>query len=332
MNPRTDWTETPAPGEPELLERLAKELGELQLAKGGKERTLHAKSHGGVRATLTVRDDLPAHAKQGLFAKGGTYQAYLRFSNGSAQREDDRKPDLRGLALKVLNVPGKKVLFEHPTQDFLFVDAAKLPFASPEEFVTFIKAAQKPATLPFVLLGKLGFRTFGLLAALAKTVKGGPPSLLDLAYHTVGAVAFGPYAARLHLVPVHPKTTEPKGTGPKYLADEVARRVKAGGIAFELTAQFHEGPGESIEDATTTWASAPVTLGRLELVTQDLASESGKKLQTYLEEASFDPWHALVEHRPLGISMRARKPSYFVSVTNRKAAKEPDGSEWASFG
>ena len=183
-----------------------------------------------------------------------------------------------------------------------------------------------------MLVAKLGFRAFGLLGALAKTVKGGPPSLLDLQYHTVGAVTFGPYAARLHLVPVHAKTTEPKGTAPRYLADEVARRVKAGGIAFDLTAQFHEGAGESIEDATTTWASAPVTLGRLELVAQDLGSAEGQKLQSFITEASFDPWHALEAHRPLGVSMRARKPAYLVSTTSRKAGKEPDGSEWASFG
>lgn len=39
---------------------------------------------------------------------------------------------------------------------------------------------------------------------------------------------------------------------------------------------------------------------------------------------SFDPWHALVEHRPLGSIMRARNAAYRVSTAARKATSELD--------
>jgi hypothetical protein len=52
-----------------------------------------------------------------------------------------------------------------------------------------------------------------------------------------------------------------------------------------------------------------------------------QKLSDYVETLSFDPWHALVEHRPLGDMMRARNVAYRVSTQARKAAAEPDGSE-----
>ncbi len=40
---------------------------------------------------------------------------------------------------------------------------------------------------------------------------------------------------------------------------------------------------------------------------------------TNIEAAAFDPWNALIEHRPLGEVMRARKVVYFQSQLGRKA-------------
>jgi hypothetical protein len=42
------------------------------------------------------------------------------------------------------------------------------------------------------------------------------------------------------------------------------------------------------------------------------------------QNLSFDPWHALVEHTPLGGVMRARKEAYFASTQERGAAPEPN--------
>jgi hypothetical protein len=44
------------------------------------------------------------------------------------------------------------------------------------------------------------------------------------------------------------------------------------------------------------------------------------QLASALEAAVFDPWHALVEHRPLGEVQRARKVVYFASQRQRGAA------------
>jgi hypothetical protein len=60
---------------------------------------------------------------------------------------------------------------------------------------------------------------------------------------------------------------------------------------------------------------------------QDVASERGRSIASFVEKLSFDPWHALVEHRPLGAMMRARNHAYRLSTAERGAAPEPDGSE-----
>ena len=107
--PRTDWKEQILPDEAERFERLAVELRDTpKRAPGEKLRALHAKGVAGVRAELIVRDDVPALARVGIFAQPGTYRAYVRFSNGAAVPQPDSKPDVRGLAVKVLGVPGTK--------------------------------------------------------------------------------------------------------------------------------------------------------------------------------------------------------------------------------
>ena len=102
-------------------------------------------------------------------------------------------------------------------------------------------------------------------------------------------------------------------------------------LEYELRAQFFSGPETPIEDTRVAWPVPHVPVARLRLEPQDAGSTGGRRLQQYVESMSFDPWHALVEHRPLGAVMRARKHAYYASTQARKAAAEPDGSEWASF-
>ena len=59
----------------------------------------------------------------------------------------------------------------------------------------------------------------------------------------------------------------------------------------------------------------------------DVADELGRRCEAFVESLSFDPWHAPVEFRPLGNLMRARNHAYRLSVIERAAAPEPDGSE-----
>lgn len=84
-------------------------------------RDAHAKHHGCVNATVSVLDDLPAAYAVGVFAKPDVYRAIIRFSNGMGSVADDREGDARGFAMKLLGVPGDKVLDDErdaKTQDF----------------------------------------------------------------------------------------------------------------------------------------------------------------------------------------------------------------------
>ena len=84
----------------------------------------HPKAHGCVRGILAVAPELSDQLQVGLFKNPGqTFPVCIRFSNFSV--EDDAKGDLRGMDIKVFNVPGEKLLEaekQEQTQDILLVD------------------------------------------------------------------------------------------------------------------------------------------------------------------------------------------------------------------
>ncbi|HEY1955401.1 MAG TPA: hypothetical protein VGH28_07305 [Polyangiaceae bacterium] len=317
--PSKDWKETIPPGESEKFERYATILADIQRARGGKHRALHAKQHAGLRATLEVLE-VPDHARVALFSAPKTYDALVRFSNGSGRVESDDKPDVRALAMKILGVPGKKLIpgmEEETTQDFLLINTPALAFRTVDEFVAFAQVADSPALLPFRLFGKVGFGAFGLLSRLLASAKK-ISSLATQKYFSLAAIRFGDYAARLSLEPN--QTDAPEKTA--VLADELGARLEKGPISWTLRAQFFVDEEKTpIEDSSRAWSDAdapPVSLARLVIAPQD-----PKALFDRVESLAFDPWHACEELRPLGAPMRARSPAYRESQKQRGSAKEP---------
>jgi len=271
---------------------------------------------------------LPEHARHGIFASPRTFDARVRWSNGSGKRQSDKAGDVRGIAVKVLGVAGEKALggSEAKTQDFLAIQSSSTPFRTADEFMTFVRAAESPATLLFKLIGGLGFgRTFTVLKQIAGSAGKPVGSLAGTTFYSALPIRVGPYAARFAFVPRQATDAVPaEGRGREYLAEDLRARLAKGPIAYDLRLQFFEDEAKTpIEDGSVDWSSPYVDVGRLTIPTQDVTSEAGKKLAAEVEAMSFDPWHALVEHTPLGGIMRARKVAYFPSTKERGATKEP---------
>jgi hypothetical protein len=335
--PSTEWRENVAADEAERFERHAEMLHDLQRrhdARGGKGRALHRKAHLGAEATLEVLGDLPAEARAGLFARPGTFRAYVRFSSGAPAHQSDSRPDVRGLAVKVVGVPGKKVipgLEDAPTQDFLFIQMSALAFRDTEEFMGFVRAMANPLLALPRLFGAFGFRLFGLIGRLSAALAPGRRTLAGVRFFTAMPIRIGAYAGKLSLAPVDPVGDRPPAGGRDGLAEDLAARVAAGPLRYDLAVQLYRNEKDTpIEDASVDWKEevAPwVKVARLTIPKQDTNGARGRKVAEYVEKLSFDPWHALVEHRPLGDIMRARNVAYRVSTQERQAAPEPDGSE-----
>ncbi|HEY0132487.1 MAG TPA: catalase family protein [Nannocystis sp.] len=338
MQPRTDWAETIPPGEDAALLRLAEILAALQARrarKGRLGRALHFKGHGGVRAEVRTRDGLPAPYAVGIFAGAATYPAYVRFSNATGKPQPDRLGDVRGFALKIVGVPGKKLIpgmEDATTQDFLLIRTPVTPFRSAEEFVRMIQVVDNPLML-FAAMARLGVgRVLTIARQAAASMKSPTTTLATPRFYSALPIRWGEHAGRVSLTPVPPLDERTHGDGgPDALRGDLAARLKAGPIAFTLAVQLYVDPQRTpIEDGSVDWSeddSPYVPVADVVLPQQDLTDDRGRELDAYVEQLSFDPWHAPVEFRPLGNLMRARNHAYRLSTTARKAGPEPDGSE-----
>lgn len=336
LPPRTDWAETIPPNEEAELIALAEIVAALQAKqakKSGIGRGLHYKAHAGVRAELTTRAGLPPEYAVGIFAAARTYSAYVRFSNGAGRSQADRAGDVRGIALKVVGVPGKKLipgLEDARTQDFLLIKTPTTPFRDAREFVRVMQVANNPLLLVPTMFRLGAGRTLGILKRAVASLKVPVPSLATLRYWSAVPTQWGAYAGRTSLTPVA-SDGDGHGTGDHALRGDLAARLKAGPIKYTLSVQLYVDPQRTpIEDASVDWdeADSPyVPVADLVLLQQDMHSAQGQQLGAYVEQLSFDPWHAPVEFRPLGNMMRARNHAYRLSVMARGASPEPDGSE-----
>jgi hypothetical protein len=324
--PSTAWRETLASDEAARFAGYAERFVEMQQrksAKYGNGRALHRKQLLALRATLTVLPDLAAHARHGLFARPSSYETWVRLSNGGTDRARDATPDIRGFAIKVRGARGPGALGKATeAQDFLLINQEKFAFPKSDEFVGLVMAASRgnPALLKY-LVGRYGFfGALGLMAKFAATMGKKFSGFATERMYSAAPIACGPYAARVRLLPARDQALA--GTSNDWAAD-IGRQLAAGPLVHELQLQFFVDEQRTpIEDASVNWTEdvAPyLTVARLSIPQQPLDDAAAAAFAKEVEQAVFDPWEALAEHRPLGDVMRARKVVYFASEKTRGA-------------
>jgi len=325
--PSTDWKEIVADDEAERFAGYAAVLAEIQRKRtraGTPSRALHAKANLGVEAELTVTAEVAADARVGMFAEPATYRGLVRYSNGAASHQPDKKPDVRGFAVKLFGVPGPKLIpgmEEATTQDFLAIRSPATPVRDAAEFIALVRAAQTPALLPLRLIGRLGpGRALSVIRKALAGFKLPTAPLAATTYYSALPIQFGPFAAQYVFRPHDPPAVSAGGD----LGAELAARLKTSAVSYDLCVKFYADPVSTpIEDASVEWKTELVPVGRLTLPAQDVASARGEKIQALVEQLAFDPWHARTDLRPLGNMMRARNHAYRASTQGRSAAPEP---------
>jgi hypothetical protein len=325
--PSTEWQERIAPGEEERFAgyaRLFQEIQQRGAKRHGAGRTLHRKQLVAAQGTLEVLDGVASFARQGVFAEARDYEVLVRLSNGAPDKAADKVPDIRGFALRVLGVHGPSALGNGPAtcQDFTFINHESFAFRNSDEFVELVMAKARSEAEVVKHL----FRRYGLLggprkmAMLLKYAKKPFSGFATEPLFTAAPIANGPYAVRLRLLP-SPANGHPEGRAGQDYAGDFATRLAQRPLHWDLQLQYFTSEAETpIEDASVNWPTPYITVARLMLPQQDVASPEAKALADRVEAGIFDPWQALAAHRPLGDVQRARKVVYFASQQGRGAA------------
>jgi catalase len=281
-----------------------------QQEKGPDLRQVHAKSHGCLWGEFIVEETIPEALKVGIFATAQTYPAWVRFSNGSEPEQrgklkSDHEPDARGMAIKLMNVDGKKVLDdEEKTQDFIMLNHPVFFVRNVQGYIDLARAATDPE------IAKSMQPTFVILKQISSKVVTNP---LHIAYWSTTPYKLGSQAIKFA---VHPHTETIESTLPdseNYLREAmVASLTEAGQEArFDFLVQvFVDEEKTPIEDPMQEWKAedAPyIKVATLHIPSQPFDFEERKRLD---EGLSFSPWHTLPDHEPLGSVNLARKKIY----------------------
>ncbi len=346
--PFTPTVEQPAPDEAVVFDELSRVMQHITRTMASRYRhayrPVHAKSHGVLVGTLDIPADLPAHLAQGLFAQPGSYPVLMRFSTNPGDLLADTVSSPRGLAIKVLNVPGETVPNHtgNSTQDIVCVNADAFSAPDPAGFLKQLKLFDKNLETSESIKHAVSVTarainaTIGLVGLHSAALEGiGAPAvhILGESFTTVTPIRFGSYVAKLGVAPASDNlralTGQSIDLGEDYNALEelIKRFFRHETAVWEIKAQLALAPDADskhdafpIEDASRSWPadkSPWQTVARLTVSPQPTYSDDRQRFVD--EQLSFTPWHALAAHRPLGGVMRSRLKAYEEAAKYRAA-------------
>ena len=307
-------------------------------------RDAHAKGYCALKAKFEVLDNLPIEFAQGLYAKAGSHDAVIRFSNGAPLVAADRRLGLaQGLAIKVFDVPGQKLapgeensttfdfnLINHPVffcnrvQDYAYISKLFLELPKYTE-----KGARGKAQLAFNWLTNYGsrlptresFKTFKAVGGFT-TIE--PKNTLLYDFHSQGVVRHGDYMAKIRVTPT--KAAAKKVTRRELdvnareeairplIIDEIREHDYQFDVQIQLCRHLKKQP---IEEITTEWkeSDAPfVTVATLTIPCQDVPDDGHFDI---MENLSFTPFRCLEENRPIGNLQQSRLKAYQIASQTR---------------
>ena len=332
------WIEEFAGGSPESerleFAKLARDILLVQLknqkaasAHGvprAVDRALHAKSTLAVEEAELRFLNLPADLRVDFARPGAVYPTAVRFSNAAGGGRPDFAPDLRGVALRI-------TVSAEEQHDLLMTNFPVSHARDARQFVGFAVATAGGTRSRVIGLVRLTVavgprETVRMLRNVAAGRRRPVRSIASEIYWSRGAIAWGDQLAVRYLLRPAPGTTpgpEPSADDPDYLAHEVADRLAAGRVRFELCVQrFVDVRSTPIEDTSIEWSelvSKPQPIAVLTITSPPGGSADQDRARAAVDALAFNPWNTTDNFRPLGNLNRARKSAYDASAAHRHA-------------
>jgi hypothetical protein len=308
------------------------------LWKPGKfERGGNTKTHGIVRGEFIVHDNLPENFRRGIYATPRSYPAWVRFSGpGPYITPDIDDVGFMSISVKLMDVPGPKLADDEKfTQDMFGV--------SPPTFVTpdtranaqlQIQSGKNAQILYFVNLHDSHVLDLIMQGLWIKT-QSSPfeaPYFSDVPYLMGEGQAmeysFWPKSNRKTRIP-----NLPFRPPDNYLRNAMVASLASGDVEFDVRVQMQTDAFlMPIENAGVLWPeklSPRVSVATLRLPRQTFDYPAQLEFARIL---SYNPWHSIAEHRPLGNQGRARRRMYAELAQLRQSMNgvthyEPTGNE-----
>lgn len=328
------------PGEEEYLDSIVssfqKQMKELW-KPGGFERGGNTKTHGIVRGQFIIHDDIPPEYRHGIYAKGQTFPAWVRFSGpGPYITPDIDDVGFMSISMKLMGVPGPKLMDEEAFTIDMF-GVSPPTFVTPD---TKANAQLQKVSLTnaqifyFVNLTRSHILDLIMQSLWTKTQS----SPFEAPYFSCVPYLMGEGRAMQYSVWPKRKTKTripslPFRPPDDYLRNAMVASLAEGDVEFDIRLQLQTDPHlMPIENNAVLWPeelSPRVSVATLRLPKQKFDTPAQ---MAFAKQLSYNPWHTIAEHRPLGNQSRARRRMYLVLSELRHSMNavphyEPNGDE-----
>lgn len=316
-----------------FTDMLSFAIAKEQKAKAPTLRPQHPKSHGLLHGQFIVRDGLSDRCKFGVFATPKTYPIWVRFSNGSSPQahgalNPDTEGDVRGMAIKLMEVKGSKLLPDEPhTQDFILANYPTFFMRDVQDYLDFAMLKSQGDRPNPELAQKLA-PSFAMLAKINAQKVGNP---LQITYWSTTPYKLGSTPIKFLVKPHQPELPpDPMPTRPNYLREAIVNYFSntESSVKFDFQIQFYVDETKTpVENPMQEWSEAdavPITVATVEIPKQAFDFDARKQLDARL---SFNPWHSLPDHEPLGSINLSRRKIYKEGAKHRRESMQVSSQE-----
>lgn len=293
----------------------------------------NTKTYGVVKGEFEILPNLAENLRQGVFRYPKTYPAWVRFAGPGPLAPADMKDNgVLSIGIKLMGVEGEKLLDEKWTQDFTGISAPTFTTPNIIENLKLQKQDYEGTPLFYFINPFDSHLLDGIMQGLFSRTQTSP---LEVQYYSCVAYLFGEgKAVHYSIKPCSDEQTKiPRKPSANYLREAMAKTLSKKEVTFDFMIQFQtDAYRMPIENASVEWPeklSPFVPVARLHLPVQKFDSRGQ---MAFAENLSYNPWHCIADHRPLGNQNRARKAIYFALselrlTMNGEARIEPTGAE-----
>lgn len=293
----------------------------------------NTKTYGVVKGEFEILPNLAENLRQGVFRYPKTYPAWVRFAGPGPLAPADMKDNgVLSIGIKLMGVEGEKLLDEKWTQDFTGISAPTFTTPNIIENLKLQKQVYEGTPLLYFINPFDSHLLDGIMQGLFSRTQTSP---LEVQYYSCVAYLFGEgRAVHYSIKPCSDEQTKiPRKPSANYLREAMAKTLSKKEVTFDFMIQFQtDAYRMPIENASVEWPeklSPFVPVARLHLPVQKFDSRGQ---MAFAENLSYNPWHCIADHRPLGNQNRARKAIYFALselrlTMNGEARIEPTGAE-----
>lgn len=299
-----------------------------EYVKGYARRNVHAKANGCVKAELHINKDVQdSNLTKGIFQPGSSYKALVRFSNGSTNGlGDDNDGDTRGMAIKVFGVDGNKLIADpifEDSQDFILLSHPSFFLNDSRSSAEFFERFDA-GTIADYLHIPFDIGLDGTITA-AEMLSQHIDNPLFTQYYSVTPYQLGSVKDQSRVVRYSVRACKSnfdkqsnKTFGKNFLRASMQETLQNNSVCMELMLQDRGRIGGIDLNNYDNWKEDKFPFTPIAQIIIPSQIFDTAEQNSMCEKLSYNPWHSIEDHKPLGVINAMRGMVYEKTSTLRR--------------